>query len=315
MATTLIAIIKSVRPRQWLKNLTLFAGIIFSHRLFYPNDFYTVCLAVLFFSLATSAIYLFNDIIDAPHDRLHPFKKKRPIASGELPIPLAATIATTLLILSLSASFILSQRFFLAVIAYLILQTLYMSYLKHVIILDVLTIASGFLLRIYAGVWVIGTHVSIWFLLFMVSSALFLAVGKRRAEATLLSGYNNAQDIKKVRPTLGHYPESLLHSYTTMFATATWLTYALFAFNQPAITPNTFFQPLFYNLTPRVTDVKWLMVTIPFVIFGVMRYLYLIFERKEGESPERVLLSDMPLLSCVVIWGFLVIGVLYVVSG
>jgi 4-hydroxybenzoate polyprenyltransferase len=315
MDTAFVAIIKSVRPRQWLKNLTLFAGIIFSHRLFYPNDFNTVCLAVVDFSLATSAIYIFNDIIDAPHDRLHPFKKKRPIASGALPVSTASIIAVSLLVLSLIFSFILSQRFFLAVIAYILLQTMYMSYLKHVIILDVLTIASGFLLRIYAGVWVIGTHVSIWFLLCMVSFALFIAVGKRRAEATLLSGYNNAQDIKKVRPTLGHYPESLLQSYTTMFATATWLTYALFAFNQPAITPNTFFQIVFYNLTPRVTDVKWLMVTIPFVIYGVMRYLYLIFERKEGESPERVLLSDMPLLTCVIIWGVLVFGVLYVVSG
>ncbi len=315
MATTLIAIIKTVRPRQWLKNFTLFAGIIFSHRLFYANDFYTVCLAVIYFSLATSAVYIFNEIIDAPHDRLHPFKKKRPIASGAFPVPLAIFLAIVLLSISLSFSFMLSQRFFLAIIAYVLLQTMYMSYLKHVIILDVLTIASGFLLRIYAGVWVIGTHVSIWFLLCMVSFALFIAVGKRRAEATLLSGYNISSDIKRVRPTLGHYPETLLHSYTTMFATATWLTYALFAFQQPTITPNTFFQPLFYNLTPRVSDVKWLMVTIPFVIFGVMRYLYLIYERKEGESPERVLLSDKPLLSSVIIWAVLVVGVLYVVSG
>ncbi len=314
MVTTLIAIVKTVRPRQWLKNLTLFAGIIFSHRLFYPNDFYMVVLAVLDFSLATSAIYIFNDIVDAPHDRLHPFKKKRPIASGALPVSWAVFLASSLLVLSFTFSFILSQRFFLAVVTYILLQTLYMYYLKHIIILDVLTIASGFLLRIYAGVWVIGTHVNIWFLLCMVSFALFIAVGKRRAEATLLSGYTIASDIKRVRPTLGHYPESLLQSYTTMFATATWLTYALFAFQQPAITPNTFFQPLFYNLTPRVSDVKWLMVTIPFVIFGVMRYLYLIFERKEGESPERILLSDKPLLTCVIIWGLLVFAVLYVVS-
>ncbi len=315
MAATLIAIIKTVRPRQWLKNLTLFAGIIFSHRLFYPTDFFTVCLAVIDFSLATSAVYIFNDIIDAPHDRLHPFKKKRPVASGALPVRMAAILAAGLLFLSFIFSFMLSQRFFLAVVTYILLQIMYMSYLKHVIILDVLTIASGFLLRIYAGVWVIGTHVSIWFLLCMVSFALFIAVGKRRAEATLLTGYNVTSDITRVRPTLGHYPESLLHSYTTMFATATWLTYALFAFQQPTITPNTFFQPLFYNLTPRVSDVKWLMITIPFVIYGVMRYLYLIYERREGESPERVLLSDMPLLTCVVVWGLLVFSVLYVVSG
>lgn len=314
MATALIAIVKTVRPRQWLKNLTLFAGIIFSHRLFYLNDFYTVSLAVVHFSLATSAVYIINDIIDAPYDRLHPFKKKRPIASGDLPMFVAIILAIGLIVLSLVFSFLLSQRFFLAVVSYLILQSLYMFYLKHIIIFDVLSIASGFLLRIYAGVWVIGTHVSIWFLLCMVSFALFIAVGKRRAEATLLSGHTDTSDLKKVRSTLSHYPESLLHSYTTMFATATWLTYALFAFQQPAITPNRFFQPFFYNITPRVADVKWLMVTIPFVIFGVMRYLYLIYERKEGESPERILLSDKPLLGCVIIWFLLVFCVLYVVS-
>ena len=315
MDKTVIAIIKTVRPRQWLKNLTIFAGLIFTGRLYYWYDFLTVVQAFFLFCLATSAVYIFNDVVDAPKDRLHPFKRKRPIASGELPVPFAITMGVLLVSFALLGSYLLSQRFLLAVIAYVLLQATYMFYLKNVIILDVMVIASGFLLRIYAGLWVIGTHLSVWFLLCVASFSLFIAVGKRRAEATLLQGYAESAPLSKVRSTLSHYPESLLHSYTTMFATATWVTYSLFSFYQPAITPSSFFQSFFYGLSPRVGDTKWFMVTIPLVIFGVMRYLYLIYERKEGESPERVLLSDKPLLVTVVVWSVLVYIIVYVVNG
>jgi 4-hydroxybenzoate polyprenyltransferase len=315
MVTTFIALIKTVRPRQWLKNLTIYAGLVFSARLFNLEDFSAVTQAFIFFSLATSAIYIFNDLVDAPKDRLHPFKKKRPIAAGTLSVQLATVIGILFILTALFCSFILSQRFFLAVVAYLILQFSYMYYLKEIIILDVIAIASGFLLRIYAGIWVIGTHVNIWFLLCVVSFALFIAIGKRRAEATLLQGYSASAPMEKVRSTLGHYPESLLHSYTTMFATSTWVTYSLFAFQQPRITPNSFFSQFFFNLTPRVEDTKWFMVTVPVVVYGVMRYLYLIYEKKEGESPERMLLSDKPLLVSVIIWAVLTFLILYVVQG
>jgi 4-hydroxybenzoate polyprenyltransferase len=321
MDQTVIAILKTLRPRQWLKNLTIFAGLIFTQRIFIPGttlfdwlSIYITILAFIMFCLAASAIYIFNDIVDAPKDRLHPFKRKRPIAAGKLSPQLAVFFGLTILIISLVYSFLLSPRFFFAVAAYVLLQLAYMFYLKHIIILDVLAIAAGFILRIYAGIWVIGTHLSIWFLLCIVSFALFIAVGKRRAEATLLSGVDETHDVARVRATLGHYPEALLHSYTTMFATATWVTYSLFAFLQPTITPNSFFRQFFYNLSPR-SDTKWLMGTIPFVIFGVMRYLYLIYERKEGESPERVFLSDRPLLFAVTIWGILVMLILYVIPA
>jgi 4-hydroxybenzoate polyprenyltransferase len=315
MDQTFVAIIKTLRPRQWLKNLTIFAGLIFTQHLFNLLDLYTTSVAFINFCLIASSIYIFNDIIDAPKDRLHPFKKKRPIASGKLSPSFAAFLGLSLLVIGLGSSFLLSARFFLAAAAYVLLQLLYTFYLKHVIILDVIAIAAGFLLRIYAGVWVIGTHLSIWFLLCVVSFALFIAVGKRRAEATLLMGYTGSSDVARVRTTLSHYPETLLHSYTTMFATATWVTYSLFAFLQPTITPSTFFQQFFFNLTPRVSDTKWLMITIPFVIFGVMRYLYLIYEKREGESPERMLLSDTPLLVDVTLWGVLVFLILYVVQA
>lgn len=315
MDSKVIAIIKTVRPRQWLKNLTIYAGLVFSGRLFEIDDFLLVTGAFLLFSFVASAIYIFNDLVDAPADRLHPFKKNRPIASGLLATPVAFGLAISLLFSGLLGAFILSPRFFMAVVAYLLLQLLYMFLLKHVIILDVIAIASGFLLRIYAGLWLIGTHLNIWFLLCVVSFALFVATGKRRAEATLLQGYSAQQKIEAVRATLSHYPESLLHGYTTMFATATWLTYALFTFEQPPFTPNTTYREFLDFVLPRVYSVKWLMLTIPFVIYGVMRYLYLIYERKEGESPERILLADRPLLTAVIGWALMVILIVYVISG
>lgn len=313
MAEIFVGLLKTVRPRQWLKNLTLYAGLVFVGRLFAYHDFLLVTHAFFVFSMLTSAIYIFNDIKDAPLDRLHPYKKRRPIASGAVPVRLAGLVGVLLLLLSLYLGYLLAPRFFLAIFAYLLLQVLYMAFFKNIIILDVISIASGFLLRIYAGLWLINDHLNIWFLLCIVSFALFVAVGKRRAEATLLMGYAESQKVGSVRSTLSHYPESLLHAYTTMFATATWFTYAYFTFQQPPFVPNTFFRELVATVIPR-SNAKWLMLTIPFVIYGVMRYLYLIYEKKEGESPERVLLSDRPMLITVVLWVISVILILYVLS-
>lgn len=313
MDKTIIAIGKAVRPRQWLKNLTIFAGIFFTGRLFNPEDFFMVLRAFLVFCATASAIYIFNDLIDAPKDKLHPFKRKRPIAAGDLSKGAAFTLATSLIIFAILFSLAMSaERLVLAVVAYIALQLLYMNVLKNIIILDVLAIASGFLLRIYAGIWVINTHLNIWFLLCVISFALFIAVGKRRAEATLLQGFHLSEGISMVRATLGHYPESLLHAYTTMFATATWVTYAIFAFYQPTITPTELYATFLRAFIPRVINTKWLMITVPIVIYGVMRYLYLIYEKKEGESPERMLLSDKPLLTAVLIWGVMTFAVLYI---
>ena len=199
MGTIFVGIIKTIRPRQWLKNLTIFAGLVFAGRLFVLEDFLIVSYAVFVFSLLTSSIYIINDIKDAPLDRLHPFKKRRAIASGDLPVVVAGLIAVVLLILALFLAYHLSARFFLASFAYMLLQFLYMAVLKNVIILDVISIASGFLLRIYAGLWLINAHLNIWFLLCIVSFALFVAIGKRRAEATLLMGYAQSQKLGSVR--------------------------------------------------------------------------------------------------------------------
>lgn len=299
-------IIKAVRPRQWIKNFAVFAALLFSGQLVSKVGQTKSFEAFLLFCTASSATYLLNDVFDKERDILHPFKKKRPIASGLVSTPLAIILALLLIVVSLPLSYKLSPSFFFAIAAYLILQLFYSSYLKSIILIDVLVIAAGFVLRVYGGVWAIDAHLNVWFLLSVTSFALFLAIGKRRSERTLLMS-----QASQHRETLLHYPESLLDSLTTMFATSTWLTYAFFAFLQPPIAAGQTFSNFFLGAELPQNQAKYLMVTVPVVIYAVMRYLYIIYEKKEGESPERVLLTDTPLLSSVLVWLILVIGIIY----
>ena len=300
------ALFRALRPRQWIKNFALFAGLIFSGQLNNSVALSQTVYAFLVFCAASSSSYLLNDVFDIERDRLHPFKSKRPIAAGIVPAPLAILLALCLIVLILPISFLLSPSFFLAVTGYLLLQLFYSSLLKSVILLDVIAIAAGFVLRIYAGIWVIDAHLNVWFFLTIISFALFLAIGKRRSELTLLKA-----QAARHRETLLHYPESLLDILTAMFANSTWLTYAFFTFLQPPI----FARPKILNLLDILqlpfTQAKYLMATIPVVLYGVMRYLYIIYEKREGESPERVLLTDRPLLITVVLWLVMIIGIIY----
>src|SRR3990167_6311384 len=299
-------LIKDARPRQWIKNLSLFAGLIFSGYLDNPLYLFTVIQAFLIFCAAASSVYLLNDIFDIERDKLHPFKKLRPIASGVVPIPLALGLSLLIMVVVIPLAYQISTTFFIAILAYLFLQFAYSAYLKSVILLDVMTIAAGFVLRIYAGVWAIDAHLNVWFLLTVTSFALFLAIGKRRSELTLLEG-----QAAKHRETLLHYPESLLDILTSMFANSTWLAYAIFTFFQPTIAAKSKFAGILNNFTLSVGQAKYLMITVPIVIYGVMRYLYIIYEKKQGESPERVLLTDRPLLISVLLWLTMVIGLIY----
>lgn len=300
------ALVREVRPRQWIKNFALFAGLIFSGQLDNTNSLISIIKAFLLFNLTTSAVYLLNDVFDVERDRAHPFKNKRPIAAGIIPVPLAVALALMLITITLPLSYLISSSFFLAILLYLLLQLFYSAYLKTTILLDVMAIAAGFVLRIYAGVWVIDAHLNVWFLLAVISFALFLAIGKRRSELTLLQA-----SASKHRETLLHYPENLLDILTGMFANSTWLSYALFTFLQPSISARPRLVLLFDNFSLPFAQAKYLMATIPVVIYGVMRYLYIIYEKKEGESPERVLLTDQPLLITVVLWLVMVIGIIY----
>lgn len=298
--------LKATRVTQWIKNIVLFAPIVFSGLLFLPGYFITVVWAAFLFCLLSSSIYLFNDIVDAPKDRLHPFKKKRPIASGELSMPIAVFMFMTLLVLSLWLGAITSTFFFVTQLGYFMLNVLYTLWWKSIPIVDVFVIAAGFVLRVYAGSFVVNAHMDVWFLLTVISASLFLAVGKRRSEMTLMAGHAGSS-----RSSLVHYTPSLLDAYTSMFANTTWLTYALFTFLHPPFQAEGKVLKLLLLLPRTLVAEKWLMATVPIVIFGVMRYMQLIYEKNEGESPHKVLMSDKTLLGTVVIWGLMVLLMIY----
>lgn len=303
------AVVKTARPQRWVRNLSLFAALTFSGQLFEPVLFWRVAAAAAIFSLVSSTVYFFNDLIDAPLDRKHPYKMKRPIASGALQAPVAVFLTTVGFFISLILALKLSYFFFVACLAYFVLQAAYSLKLKHVEIIDLLVIATGFILRAYSGALVIDGHISVWFLLCVIAVSMLLAVGKRRAELSLL-----AEKASEVRATLGGYPEHLMDVWVGMFGTMTILSYILFTFQQQFDEPSRRLIPLLLFLPKALTVQKWLMITIPVVIYGVMRYLQLIYKKGQGEAPERVLLTDAPLLTSVIIWGFLAVTVLYVIG-
>jgi 4-hydroxybenzoate polyprenyltransferase len=311
MDKTIHYIIKSARPRQIIKNISLFVAIVFNGWLFLPDKFLTVLAGSALFTMLSSAIYIFNDVVDLKKDRLHPFKRKRPIAAGLLNPKVALITSLSLILACFTFSWLLSKYFLVLCLAYLLLQIAYSLALKNFPIIDVLSIASGFIIRVYAGAAVINAHINAWLLLCIVSFSLFLAIGKRRSELTLLS----KKKAGKHRETLSFYPEKLLDSYVSMFANTTWLTYAFFTFMYPSKSINSGKIIDIITLLPKTFTIqKLLMLTVPIVIFGVMRYLWIIYQKKEGESPEKVLLTDKQMLITVSVWILLVISIIYGVS-
>lgn len=300
----------SSRPRQWLKNLALFAPLVFEGSFFNTDKLLLTTLGFTLFSIMASGIYLLNDVLDLKNDREHPFKSKRPIAAGKLNGGVALICGILLILFSIAVASKISGFFTSVVIAYSVLQIAYSLFLRSVILLDVMAIASGFLLRVYAGAVLIDAHITVWFILTVASLSLFLAIGKRRSERTLLMG--SVSKNLATREILHHYPETLLDSLTVMFATSAWLSYTMFTFLQPPPEAGPQVLVLFGDFLPRtLLASKWLMITVPFVIYGVMRYLYVIHEKKEGESPERILLSDIPLLASVIFWIVTVFVIIY----
>lgn len=305
MEAKIKALISSLRPNQWVKNLSIFSAIIFTGELLNIPVFARSCWGFVVFCLLSSASYFFNDIVDAPLDRLHPQKKERPIASGLLSKSLAFEIFFLLSFLGLILAFMLSFGFFLMSLAFFILHLFYSLYFKKYALLDILSIGLSFLIRVVAGEALTGYHVPIWLLLTTLFLALFIAAAKRHAEF-LRSG-------KETRPALGRYREKLLDFYASTFATATFLAYALFTFlEEPPQFRPTLSQFLLLNF-PHVLGRKWMMLTIPFVLAGVMRYGQLIYERDEGEAPEKIITQDKPLLAVVLGWGLMVVLIIYVI--
>lgn len=297
----------SLRPRQWIKNLIIFAAIIFNGQLFNPYLFRQSFLGFLIFCLLSSAVYLVNDIFDAPYDRFHPQKKHRPIASGKLPVVIALETAIILSLIGFIASLLFSFDLFLLALLFTTVNVFYSLGLKRISLVDILLIASSFIIRAFAGEVITDYHLPIWLMLTVVFVALFVASGKRRSELILEGG--------KTRPTLLRYRLQLLDMYTSTFANASLISYALFTFfTQPVRFGENLTRFLMVNF-PEALGRKWLMATtIPFVIFGIMRYAQLVYEKRAGQRPEKILTSDFPLLLIILGWGLTVIFIIYLTT-
>ena len=285
------ALLAAVRPRQWTKNLLVFAGVIFSGGLHEPALVARSAAAFVLFCLLSGGIYLVNDVLDAERDRLHPQKRHRPIASGRLSPTVALAAAITLLVGATVAAFALSVRFGVVAVAYAVLLSAYSTGLKHVVIVDTLIIAAGFVLRALAGVVVLDIELSHWLLLCTILLALFLTFGKRRHELLALEA--GAADH---RPILEEYSPQLLDQMIAVVTASTLMAYAL------------------YTMAPE-TQAKLgttrLPLTIPFVLYGIFRYLYLLYRRDLGGNPSELFLTDRALLVSVALWGATVITILY----
>lgn len=313
MIKHLYYVLKLLRPRQWIKNLALFAAIVFGGQLFETDALLNVILGLTSFCFLSSSTYIINDLVDLKKDRLHPFKKARPIAAGKVQVQEAVFIFLVIIVVALFLAQSVGEAFFFFCLLYLAIQLLYSFIFKSIEIFDIFFIAAGYILRVLAGETIVGYHLSVWLLLTTISLSLFLAIGKRRAELTLLKNYTGAR-LQEIRQSLSHYSEPLLDVYTVIFATSTTIFYSLFTFleNPGGIRINL--DILMPDFLPGFLQRKWLMITIFPVLYGIMRYLQDIYEKQEGESPDRVLLSDKPFLASVVIWGFLVIFIIYFIG-
>ena len=289
------ALVASLRPHQWIKNLVVLAALVFSKHLFDADAAGRAGLAFLAFCALASAVYLVNDLVDLEGDRLHPVKRARPLASGALPAAAARAAAALLLALALAAGFALGGPFLLCALAYAALGLGYSLALKHVVILDVLTVAVGFVLRAVAGAVAIAVHFSPWLLVCTILLALFLALAKRRHELVLLEG-----DAAAHRSILAEYSPYLLDQMIAVVTASCLTAYA------------------FYTLAPETVEkyrTERLALTIPFVIYGIFRYLYLVHRHEQGGSPGDVLLADRPLLAAVVLWALAMVLIVYTASG
>jgi 4-hydroxybenzoate polyprenyltransferase len=281
----------SLRPEQWTKNLIVFAGLIFGLELFNRAAVLRSAVAFAVFCALSGVVYVINDIMDRDADRRHPLKARRPIASGALSPALAGAAAGALALAALGVAFVLGVPFGAVALSYVLLQSAYSGPLKHIVILDVLAIAIGFVLRAAAGAVAIGVPISHWLLVVTILLALFLALSKRRHELVLL-----ANGAAEHRPILGEYSPYLLDQMISVVTASTLVAY------------------IFYCISPETVQkfgTDMLGLTIPFPLYGIFRYLYLVHRRDGGGSPSQMLLNDRPLLVCVALWVLAVVVIVY----
>ncbi len=285
------ALFQSLRPRQWPKNLLVFAGLVFSLNLFNLTDLLRTLAGFVVFCLLSGGVYLVNDLADVEKDRLHPLKRLRPIASGRLGLGAAKAAAVVVGVIGLAGSFALDWRFGLVGSAYFLLELAYSFRLKHLVVLDVMTVAAGFALRAVAGTGLVHVTLSSWLFVCTILFALFISLAKRRHELITLANGGAGH-----RAVLENYSETLLDQMMAVATSSAVIAYCLYT-----IAPETVAKFGTHNL----------MLTVPFVLYGVYRYLYLVYRKEMGGAPEQALLGDMPLLVDVVLWMGSVVAVIY----
>ena len=300
----MILLARALRVNQWIKNLVVFTAIIFAGKLFDADIFIASLKAFFAFCLLSSTSYVLNDIIDYQYDRKHPVKKKRPIASGAISIQNATFLVFVLTLTSIVISLLFfSIQFFFLSVLFILLHYFYSLYLKRYPIIDIFTISFSFVLRSLAGEVATGFHISIWLLLTIFFISLFMATVKRHAE--LVSHGIDA------RSSLFRYKEHLLNFLTTTFATTTIIAYSSYAYFEK-LPPTLPLLKDVFQAFPNFEARRWIMVTIPFVVYGIARYAQLLYEKEEGEAPEKVIIHDVPLISTILIWVTTIVVIIYV---
>ncbi len=283
-------LLKTMRPKQWTKNAFVFTALIFDRKLFHPTPLIKTVLAFILFCMAASAVYLVNDLLDMERDRQHPKKRFRPLASGELSPRVAGIAAIILTVVAIGGGFWVHPGLGIIIGGYLALQFAYSFILKHLVIIDVMTVAAGFVLRVAAGVVVVNVaRFSPWLYVCTTLLALFIAINRRRHELVLLA--DGARNHRKI---LDEYNIQFLDEMNSMVTASTVIAYSLYTFSAPNLPPN-----------------HAMMLTIPFVIYGLFRYLYLIHVQGEGGAPDELILRDVPLFLDVVLWVLSVVLILY----
>jgi len=284
------AILKTMRPKQWVKNIVIFAALIFDRQLTKVTSLLPTLAGFFLFCFITGAVYIINDLADLEADRKHPKKRFRPLAAGVLPVRVAQAAAIILLLLAFPLAYWLSREFAAVAAVYFLLNLAYSKWLKHIPLIDVLSIAAGFVLRVIAGVVLIEVErFSPWLYVVTTLGALYLGFGKRRAELALLAGDANAH-----RRVLNGYTLPFLDQLITIVSSTTIIAYSLYTFSAP-------------NLPPNHT----MMLTIPFVIYGIFRYLYLVQVEHKGGAPEDLAFTDHPLQLVILLWGLAVLIIFY----
>lgn len=283
------ALIETMRPKQWTKNAVVYAPLVFDNKLFDFHDLALVTIAAILFCITSGSIYLVNDLLDAEADRAHPIKRKRPIASGRLSRQTAVVAAIGFALFVLIVSLAVTPWLTLVLAGYMVMMFSYTAVLKHLVIVDVFVIAAGFVLRTAAGAVAIDVPLSPWLYVCMVLLALFMGFAKRRNELELLD-----ETAAIHRRNLADYSKAYLDELITIVSAATVMAYSLYTFS-----------------APNLPDSHAMMLTIPFVLYGLFRYLYLVHREGGGGAPEQMLLDDRPLLATVVLWGLTAVAILY----